>query len=81
MEKMIEITVEQLATLLWIKALDEFEDENLVTLSDKYYNFIENNSVIEEMEVEEFDRNKEILVVNKLLKETEEKLEFTKTGK
>ena len=69
MEKYIEITTEQLATLLWIKSLDDFEDGVNITLRDKYYNFIENNSVIEGMESAEFDKNKEFLVKQKLLKE------------
>ena len=59
---MQKITVAQLATLLWIKALDDYEDSNFKGLRDKYYNFIENNSVIEDMEVSEFDKNKEFLV-------------------
>lgn len=81
MAKRIELSTEQLATLLWIKALDDFEDKINVTLRDKYYNFIENNSVIEDMESAEFNSIKEKLVACKLLKEDEEKLEFTKTGR
>ena len=77
---MQKITVEQLATLLWIKALDDYEDNNFKGLRDKYYNFIENNDDIEGMESSEFDRNKEFLVEQKLLKETNSKLEFTKKG-
>lgn len=81
MEKQIEITKGQLATLLWIDALDKFEDGVNISLRDKYYNFIENNSVIEGMESTEFDNYKEMLVAYGLLKETADKLEFTKKGK
>lgn len=81
MAKRIELSTEQLATLLWIKALDDFEDGVNISLRDKYYNFIENNSVIEGMESAEFDSFKEKLVSCKLLKEDEEKLEFTKKGR
>ena len=81
MTNQLEITDGQLATLLWIKALDDFEDGINITLQDKYYNFIENNSVIEGMEVAEFINYKKMLVANGLLKETDKKLEFTKKGK
>lgn len=81
MTNQLEITDGQLATLLWIKALDDFEDGINITLQDKYYNFIENNSVIEGMEVAEFVKYKEMLVENGLLEEIDENLEFTKKVK
>ena len=81
MKKEIEITVEQLATLLWIKALDDFEDDVNITLRDKYYNFIENNSVIEGMETEKFNTNKEILIALELLQEDEDNITITKSGR
>lgn len=80
MEKELEITSEQLATLLWIKALEEFEDGINITLLDKYCNFVDNNSDIEGMDSTEFAKNKEILVNCGLLVETEDSLEFTKKG-
>lgn len=80
MQKNIEITTEQLATLLWIKSLDDFEDGVNITLQDKYYNFIENNSVIEGMESAEFDKNKEFLVKQKFLKENNKNIVFTEKG-
>ena len=76
-----QITVQQLATLLWIKELDNFEDGVNITLRDKYYNFIENNSVVEGIDIQAFDSYKVALIKLKLIKETDEKLEFTKAGR
>ena len=80
MQKELEITSEQLATLLWIKALEEYEDGINITLRDKYCNFVDNNSDIEGIDSAEFAKNKDILVSYGLLAEIEDSLEFTKKG-
>lgn len=81
MKDELQLTVEELATLLWIKALDDFNDGVNISLRDKYYNFIENNSAVDDIEISEFDSIKNTLVSYDLLKETDERLEFTKKGK
>ena len=81
MKNELQLTVEELATLLWIQKLDEFNDGVNISLRDKYYNFIENNSVVDDIEISEFDSIKDKLVSYDLLRETDERLEFTKAGR
>ena len=81
MKNELQLTVEELATLLWIQKLDEFNDGVNISLRDKYYNFIENNSAVDDIEISEFDSIKDKLVSYDLLRETDERLEFTKAGR